>query len=78
MTRINDEMGQIASSPGVIFDMRGYPNRNHQIIRHLLTRPDTSDQWMKIPKIIYPDQRNIVGYQKHGWHLTPATPAYPG
>jgi len=78
MTRINDEMDQIASSPGVIFDMRGYPNRNHQIIRHILTRPDTSNQWMKIPKIIYPDQRNIVGYQKHGWHLTPATPHIQG
>ncbi len=78
MSIINDEMEQIASSPAVIFDMRGYPNSNHQVIEHLLTSPDTSDQWMKIPKIIYPDQQNRVGFQKFGWQLEPATPHIKG
>jgi C-terminal processing protease CtpA/Prc len=51
---------------------------NYQIIRHLLTRRDTSDQWLQIPKTIYPDQKNMVGYQKLGWHLTPDTPHVRG
>lgn len=78
MDRINEEMNQIASSPAVIFDLRGYPNRNHQVIQHLLTSPDTSDQWMKIPNIIYPDQQNKVGYQNFGWQLEPAEPHITG
>lgn len=78
MDTINEEMDEIASSRGVIFDMRGYPKGNHQVIQHLLAREDTSGQWMQIPKIIYPDQQNIVGYQKHGWHLTPAKPHIQG
>jgi len=78
MERINNEINQIASSPGVIFDMRGYPNNNHQVIQHLLTHADTSSQWMKIPRIIYPDQKNIVGYQNFGWQLEPAEPHIKG
>lgn len=78
MDRINDEMSQIASSRGVIFDLRGYPNSNHQVIQHLLTHPDTSDQWMKIPKIIYPDQQRMVGYQNFGWQLEPVEPQIQG
>jgi hypothetical protein len=58
MSRINDEMDKIASSPGVIFDLRGYPADNiNLVIRHLLARPDTSGQWMQTPKTMYPDQK---------------------
>ena len=78
MEQINNEIDKIASSPGVIFDMRGYPNANHQVIRHLLADPDTSDRWMQIPKIIYPDQKNIIDYQKQGWKLKPAKPHIQG
>ena len=78
MDRINDNIDKIASSQGVIFDLRGYPNGNHEIIRHLLASPDTSDQWMQIPKIIYPNQKNIVGYRKDGWQLKPAKPHIQG
>ena len=78
MDRINNEMGKIASSPGVIFDLRGHPNGNHQLISHLLTEQDTSGQWMQTPRIIYPDQQNIVGYLKQGWHLKPSKPHIKG
>src|SRR5699024_5855700 len=79
MSRINKEMDQIASSPGVIFDLRGYPTKNsYQVISHLLTQADTSKQWMKIPKIIYPDQKKIVGYLNNGWQLKPAKPHIQG
>lgn len=78
MSRINNEMELIANSPGVIFDLRGYPNSNHQVIQHLLTSPDTSAQWMKIPKFIYPDQQNMLGYENFGWELKPAEPHIKG
>lgn len=33
---------------------------------------------MQIPQIIYPDQENIVGYQKMGWNLMAKTPHFKG
>jgi hypothetical protein len=54
----------LANALGVIFDLRGYPKGNHEIICYLLAEKDTSNAWMQIPQIIYPDQENIVGYQK--------------
>lgn len=78
MDQINSEMETIASSKGVIFDLRGYPNGNHQVINHLLTEPDTSSRWMQIPQLIYPDQNNIVGYQEHGWFREPQQPHIRG
>src|SRR5699024_4127931 len=62
MSRINKDIDHIASSPGVIFDRRGYTTENsYQVSSHLLPQGDTSTQWMKIPKIIYPDQKKIAG-----------------
>ena len=54
--------------------MRGYPAGNHELISHLLNEKDTSNSWMRIPKIIYPDQENITGYENHGWDLEPKEP----
>jgi C-terminal processing protease CtpA/Prc len=72
--RIDD----LANARGVIFDLRGYPEGNHQIICHLLKEKDTSNAWMQIPQIIYPDQENIVGYQKMGWYLIAKKPHIRG
>lgn len=33
---------------------------------------------MQIPQIIYPDQENIVGYQKMGWNLVAKKPHITG
>jgi C-terminal processing protease CtpA/Prc len=68
----------LADARGVIFDLRGYPKGNHQIICHLLSERDTSNAWMQIPRIIYPDQENIVGYQKMGWNLVAKNPRIKG
>jgi C-terminal processing protease CtpA/Prc len=72
--RIDD----LANARGVIFDLRGYPKGNHQIICHLLKEKDASSAWMQIPQIIYPDQENIVGYHKMGWHLIVKEPHIQG
>lgn len=75
---INEKIDDLATARGVIFDLRGYPNGNHQIICHLLDANDTSDAWMQIPLIIYPDQENIAGYQKMGWGLAAKEPHIEG
>jgi hypothetical protein len=74
MDTIEKRMQDLALAKGIVFDLRGYPKGNHGVISHLLDRPDTSRAWMKIPKIIYPDQESLVGYVEHGWGLRPEKP----
>ncbi len=75
---IDAKIDDLANAHGVIFDLRGYPKGNHQIICHLLKEKDTSNAWLQIPQIIYPDQENIVGYQKMGWNLLAKKPHIKG
>lgn len=71
---IDSIMPQLQQSKAIICDLRGYPNSNHDFIRHLLKKNDTSSQWMQVPQIIYPDRERITSYQKHGWNLKPQKP----
>lgn len=75
---ISQRLGDLAAAKGVVFDLRGYPRGNHQVISHLLRGPDTSAAWMRIPKRIYPDQERLVGYQEVGWLLPALAPRLPG
>jgi C-terminal processing protease CtpA/Prc len=75
---ITEKIDDLANARGIIFDLRGYPKGNHEIICHLLAEKDTSNAWMQIPQIIYPDQENIVGYQKMGWNLVAKKPQIKG
>jgi len=78
MSQIGEELEEIAVAKGVIFDLRGYPNSNHQVINYLLTESVPSNQWRKTPKYIYPDQKKIVGYEESGWNLKPSDPHIQG
>jgi C-terminal processing protease CtpA/Prc len=75
---ISDRLEDIAKARGIIFDMRGYPNSNHAIISHLLKENDTSDAWMQIPQIIYPDRKNTITYEKIGWKMPAREPHITG
>ncbi|MEO0556454.1 MAG: S41 family peptidase [Bacteroidota bacterium] len=74
MDTITQLLPELKQANGIICDMRGYPAGNHELISHLLNEKDTSNSWMRIPKIIYPDQENITGYENHGWDLEPKEP----
>ncbi len=74
MDTITKLIPKLKLAKGIICDMRGYPNGNHDLISHLLKEDDTSKTWMKIPKIIYPDQEKIVGYENHGWEMKAKEP----
>jgi len=78
MDEIREKMDDLANAKGVIFDLRGYPRGNHEVISHLLTEPDTSSAWMRVQQIIYPDRKNVVGFKKHGWHMQPKEPHIKG
>lgn len=74
MDTIRKLMPKLKSSKGIICDLRGYPNSNHDLISHLLKEDDTTKVWMKTPKLIYPDQENIIGYEDNNWELKAKQP----
>lgn len=74
MDTITALLPQLQQAKGIICDLRGYPNGNHGFISHLLKEKDTSNAWMRVPQIMYPDQEKIVGFENHGWELEPKAP----
>ena len=78
MNAIKKKADTLASAKGIIFDLRGYPNGNHEVLQYLSKKTLRSPRWM-IPQYIYPDQQNIVGYDKSGrWTITPKKPFFSG
>jgi hypothetical protein len=55
LAQLNEIMDRLASAPGIVFDMRGTPNANHEILSHLLTREIDAGPMFQIPHIIRPD-----------------------
>ncbi len=75
---INLRLKDLAAAKGIVFDLRGYPRGNHEILCYLLKARDTSGAWMQIPQLIYPDRENIAGYQSMGWLLESREPKIKG
>lgn len=71
MKAINDALPVLQKSKAIICDLRGYPRDNVGLITYLMTKDDTSSQWMQIPQILYPDQEKISGYHPEKWGLKP-------
>ncbi len=67
MNTIKKLLPKLSQSKAIICDLRGYPNGNHEFIRHLLVVNDTSDSWMQVPQIVYPDHENVIGYNCYDW-----------
>jgi len=70
----NGLLPELERSRGVIFDLRSYPRLSHLFLEHLMINEDTVSNWIQIPKYIYPDQKNIIGYQYEGLSLKPRKP----
>jgi C-terminal processing protease CtpA/Prc len=75
---INLRLKDLAAAKGIVFDLRGYPRGNQEILCYLLKARDTSGAWMQIPQFIYPDRENIAGFQKMGWFLDSREPKIKG
>ena len=78
MKSIRKKTEILATAKGIVFDVRGRPNGNHEVLRHLSKDTLRSPRWM-IPQYMYPDQENIAGYDTSGrWTLPPKEPYFPG
>ena len=74
MDTISRLLPELQKSKAIICDLRGYPNVNHKLISYFLKEKDTSVSWMQIPNCIFPDRKNIQGFEKFGWSLPTASP----
>ncbi|MBA6316217.1 S41 family peptidase [Cellulophaga baltica] len=60
-------MPELEESTGLIFDLRGYPNSDGEIVSHLMKIGDTTKAWMFIPKIVYPDHKKTNNFVELNW-----------
>lgn len=69
----------LAKAKGVIFEFRGYPERDvSPILSHLISRDVQSPQFFR-EQILYPDHKNLAGYNEEGrWTIEPNTPKFNG
>ena len=70
---IDSLLPDLKNCTAIICDLRGYPNGNHKFISYLLKKNDHDDEWMQIPKLIYPNYR-VSDFQKVGWNLKAKKP----
>lgn len=78
MSAIEPRLGELAAARAIVFDLRGYPKNNHDILRHLTSEPLQSARW-QVPQVIYPDRHRLVGYDENGrWTLEPKAPRLRG
>jgi len=77
MDTINKLMPKLINTKAIICDLRGYPNRNHDFISHLLKSKDTTMGWMSVPRIVAPNQENLDAYEEYQWNM-PAMEPYLG
>ncbi len=73
---IAEKIDAIAAAPGVVLDLRGYPNGTHPIIGHLLTEAE-HDKWMFVPQFIAPDHQ-VSHWDGMGWDFEPMQPPITG
>ena len=80
LEEINSNMDRLARARGLVFDLRGYPHGNEDVINHLLTgREKRGERWMFIPHIAWPDRERISGWDSGGWdQLRPEEPHFEG
>jgi hypothetical protein len=54
MSDLQKLIGDLASARGVVFDMRGYPNSNDDVLSYLLAGPAEVSGGMTLPRVIRP------------------------
>jgi hypothetical protein len=78
MGELDAVMSDLATAPGVVFDVRDRPNSNEQVLSHLLAGPDNAN-WMAIPKVIRPDHpMQTMSWELSGWQLPLLQPRITG
>ncbi len=70
---INGKMEILEKAKGIIFDMRGYPKGNHEILQHLTVEHMTSAMWC-VPLTVFPDRQNVEFEISDRWEMPPLKP----
>ncbi len=74
---IRSRIEELAASDAVIFDMRGFPASDGEVLRHL-TGDTLYSAHFSIPRYIAPDRVDVVGYDTERWVLPPLQPRFRG
>ncbi|MBV1858978.1 MAG: hypothetical protein KUG77_11250 [Nannocystaceae bacterium] len=75
---IEAKLDVLATAPGVVFDLRGYPKgANSNILGHLVSGMVRQD-WMFVPQIIRPDHVEPSGWDGDGWLMLVSGPHIEG
>lgn len=80
MEAIDPVMDKLATAKGVVFDLRGYPRGNHDVICHLLAGNERrGEKWMFVPQVAWPDFERVTAWDSFGWsYLQPKPPRITG
>ncbi len=78
MGKIDSNISKLSNAQGVIFDMRGYPNGNHDVLRYLTDSPIRS-AYFSVNEVIYPDRvEPVIKDTSSRWNLGPLKPRFKG
>jgi C-terminal processing protease CtpA/Prc len=78
MSKIDSNISKLANAKGVIFDMRGYPKGNHDVLRYL-TDSSIHSAFFSVNEVIYPDRvEPVVIDTSSRWNLGPLEPRFKG
>ncbi len=71
-TDLKPRLEEMTLARGIVFDLRGYPIHNDDLLDHLMTAAEDA-AWMHVPRFIEPGGVP-VGYTDIGWYRRPSTP----
>nr|WP_279311149.1 S41 family peptidase [Salinibacter ruber] len=76
---LRQHLGELTDADGVVFDLRGYPTGGARKLLPHLSGDTLQSARFQVPQLIYPDQKNLVGYDASGrWTLPPEEPQITG
>ena len=71
-TDLKPHLEELAAARGIVFDLRGYPIHNDDLLDHLMTAPEDA-AWMHVPRYIEPGGVP-VSFADIGWNRRPSEP----
>lgn len=77
MSAMTARINELAAARGIIFDLRGYPAGNHEIIQHL-TYSVVFSAPFRVPQVLYPDLTPAPAMDNGPWELEPRSPKLGG
>lgn len=71
-TDLKPKLEEMVAARGIVFDLRGYPIHNDDLLDHLMSAPEDAD-WMHVPRFIEPGGEP-VSFADIGWNRRPSAP----